>query len=149
MSKNIKIENLDYKVSLPIQIRFSDIDSLGHINNNIYLSFFDLGKADYYDKMRGSSVSWTEGAIVIAHLEMDYLSPIFYKEQIIVQSKIVRVGDKSGEFIQQLVNTKTNQVKCVCKSVFVYIDAQTQKPASIPYVWREAISKFEGLDLVD
>lgn len=138
-------EGIEFKTQLPIQIRFSDIDSLGHINNNIYLSFFDLGKVDYYDRLRGYAVSWTEGSIVIAHLEMDYLSPIFYKEKVVVESKIVRVGNKSGEFIQQLRNEKSGDVKCICKSTFVYIDSITRKTASIPPVWKEAIEKFEGV----
>lgn len=142
-----EIAKLDYKAKLPIQIRFNDIDSLGHINNNIYLSFFDLAKVDYFDKMRGASVSWTEGAIVLAHLEMDFLFPTFYREKVIVESKVVRIGNKSGEFIQQLVNEQTGQVKCICKSVFVYIDAETQTPSPIPYVWKEAISKYEGTPL--
>lgn len=138
-------QDLNFKTSLPIQIRFNDIDSLGHINNNVYLSFFDLGKADYFDKIRGSAVSWTEGAIVIAHLEMDFLAPTFYKEKITVESKIIKIGDKSGEFIQQIKSEKTGAIKCVCKSIFVYIDAETQKPTSVPHVWRQAAEKFEGV----
>lgn len=143
--ENKKTQELNFKTSLPIQIRFNDIDALGHINNNVYLSFFDLGKADYFDKIRGSAVSWTEGAIVIAHLEIDFLAPTFYKEPILVQSKITKIGDKSGEFIQQLRNEKTGEVKCICKSIFVYIDSATQKPTSVPPVWREAAERFEGV----
>lgn len=139
-----EFEELEFKAQLPIQIRFNDIDALGHINNNIYLSYFDLGKVDYFDKMRGSSVSWTEGSIVLARLEMDFLVPTFYREKVAVESKIIRVGNKSGNFIQRLVNTKTGEVKSICKSVFVFIDSESQKPDNIPYVWREAINKFEG-----
>ena len=138
------ITETDFKAKLPIQIRFNDIDALGHINNNIYLSFFDLGKVDYFDRMRGSSVSWTEGTIVLAHLEMDFLSPTFYREKVAVESKVVRVGNKSGEFHQRLINLQTGEVKCVCQSVFVFIDSESQKPAPIPHVWREAINKYEG-----
>lgn len=139
-----ELEKINFNATLPIQIRFNDIDALGHINNNIYLSYFDLGKVNYFDRMRGSSVSWTEGSIVLAHLEMDFLMPTFYREEVAVESKIVRVGNKSGNFIQRLVNVKTREVKCICKSVFVFIDSASQKPANIPHAWREAINKFEG-----
>ena len=136
---------IEFKSTLPIQIRFNDIDALGHINNNIYFSFFDLGKADYLDKIRGTSVSWTEGAIVLARLETDFASPVFYKEKIAVESKIIKIGDKSGTFLQRIINSKTKEVKCICKSIFVYVDAATQKTASVPHVWREAIEKFESV----
>ncbi|MDE6316995.1 MAG: hypothetical protein K2L73_01180, partial [Muribaculaceae bacterium] len=35
---------------IDLQVRFNDIDILGHINNSSYLSFFDLAKADYFTK---------------------------------------------------------------------------------------------------
>ncbi len=144
--ENKLTDKLDFKASLPIQIRFTDIDALGHINNNVYLSYFDLGKADYFERVRGTAVSWIEGAIVIAHLEMDFLEPTFYTEKVVVESKMVKIGDKSGEFIQQLRSEKTGAVKCVCKSIFVYIDSESQKPASVPHVWREVMGKFEGVE---
>lgn len=136
-----------FKASLPIQIRFNDIDPQGHINNNVYFSYFDLGKTSYFDEIKPTTMSWTEGLIVVAHIEVDFYSPIFYKEKIVVDSKIIKLGDKSGVFLQQLRNVKTNEVKCRCQSVFVTYNAQTQSSMSIPPVWHEAISAYEGVDL--
>lgn len=137
----------EFNAKLPVQIRFNDIDALGHVNNNIYLSFFDLGKVEYLEQLRGASVSWIEGSMVIARLEVDFLSPTFYKEKVRVESRVARLGNKSGDFIQRLVNEQTGEVKCVCKSIFVFIDAETQKPAAIPHVWREAIHRYEGAEV--
>ena len=36
-----------YKHRIPIQIRFNDVDRYGHVNNNAYFAFYDLGKEDY------------------------------------------------------------------------------------------------------
>lgn len=143
--KEVKEET--FRTTLPIQIRFNDIDPLGHINNNEYFSYFDLGKTTYFEELRGLAVNWLEGFIVIAHMDVDFLRPIFYKEQIVVDSKITKLGEKSGVFLQQIRNVKTGEVKCRCESVFVTFDAETQKPVSIPPLWREAISKFEGKEM--
>ena len=32
----------------PIQIRFNDLDAYQHVNNNVYFSFYDLGKENYF-----------------------------------------------------------------------------------------------------
>lgn len=136
-----------FKTSLPIQIRFNDIDAMGHINNNVYFSYFDLGKTAYFDVIKPTAISWTDGLIVVAHIEVDFLSPIFYKEKIVVESKIIKLGDKSGVFLQQLRNVKTNEVKCRCESIFVTYNAHTQSSMAIPPIWREAISAYEGVDL--
>lgn len=143
----MNIQQETFRTELPIQIRFNDIDSLGHINNNIYFSYFDLGKTTYLEELRGYAVNWLEGAIVIAHIETDFLNPVFYTEEIVVDTKVTRLGNKSGDFLQQVRNIKTNEIKCVCKSVFVTYNSETKEPMSIPNLWREAISKFEGKQL--
>jgi len=143
----MEIKSETFNASLPVQIRFNDIDALGHINNNIYFSFFDLGKTDYFEAIKPTTVSWIDGLIVVAHIEVDFLSPIYYKENIAVDTKVIKLGDKSGVFLQQIRNVKNNEVKCRCESVFVTYDANTQSSMHIPDVWREAISKYEGVEL--
>lgn len=139
----MEIKPETFKTTLPVQIRFSDIDALGHINNNVYFSYFDLGKTSYFDVIKPTTVSWIDGLIVVAHIETDFFSPIYYKEAIAVETKIVKLGDKSGVFLQQIRNTKNNEIKCRCQSVFVTYNAETQSSMHIPDVWREAISKYE------
>jgi len=136
-----------FKATLPIQIRFNDIDAMGHINNNIYFSYFDLGKTTYFEDIRPTAISWTEGLIVVAHIEVDFFSPIYYKEKIAVDSKVVKLGEKSGTFLQQIRNVKNGEIKCRCKSIFVTYDALTQASIPIPENWRDAISKYEEIKL--
>lgn len=136
-----------FRATLPIQIRFNDIDALGHINNNAYFSYFDLGKTTYFETVKSSAVSWIDGLIVLARIETDFLSPIYYRENITVDTKIIKLGDKSGVFLQQIRSIKTDEIKCRCQSVFVAYNAATQSSMSIPDIWREAISKYEGIEL--
>lgn len=134
-----------FKSSLPIQIRFNDIDALGHINNNLYFSYFDLGKAEYFENLKASYVSWTEGIIVIARIEVDFITPVFYKEQITVDTKITRIGNKSATCLQQIRNSLTNEIKCRCTSVIVAYDPKTMSGMPIPEIWRNGMSEFEGV----
>lgn len=143
----MEIKPETFKATLPVQIRFNDIDALGHINNNIYFSFFDLGKTHYFEVIKPTSVSWIEGMIVLAHIDVDFFSPIYYKEKIVVDTKITKLGDKSGVFLQQIRSVKNDEVKCRCESVFVTYDADTQSSMRIPNVWRSVISQYEGVEL--
>ncbi|WP_165020353.1 MULTISPECIES: acyl-CoA thioesterase [unclassified Dysgonomonas] len=143
----MEIKEETFKTTLPIQIRFSDIDALGHINNNIYFSYFDLGKTDYFEKIKSSLVNWTEGIVVIAHISVDFFSPIYYKEIVAVDTKVIKLGEKSGVCLQQIRNIKTNEIKCRCESVFVTYNPDTQSSMAIPDIWRKAISEFEGKEL--
>lgn len=135
-----------FKHTLPIQIRFNDIDAVGHINNNIYFSYFDLGKTYYFEQLKASHVSWTEGFIVVANITADFISPIFYKESIVVDTKISKLGNKSLVMLQQLRNIKTNEIKCRCQSIIVAYDASVQSSMPIPEVWKEAIAEYEEIE---
>lgn len=135
--------DIEYKHSIPIQIRFNDVDAIGHINNNIYFSYFDLAKSFYMENVRGNAINWIEGNIVIAHIEADYLLPTFYNEEIVVDSKIIHLGNKSATFLQRVRGVKKNDIKCICKSVFVYMDNLTMRSEPIPDLWKDAIRKFE------
>ena len=42
------MEEITYKHSLPIQLRFNDVDKFGHVNNTVFFSFYDLGKTEYF-----------------------------------------------------------------------------------------------------
>ncbi|HCO67439.1 MAG TPA: acyl-CoA thioester hydrolase [Dysgonomonas sp.] len=144
MEKEIVVE--EFKASVPIQIRFNDIDALGHINNNVYFSFFDLGKTTYFEDLKASYVSWTDGIVVIARIEVDFIAPVFYKEQIVVDSKITKIGNKSAVFMQQIRNSITNEIKCRAMSVVVTYNPKTMTAMPIPAIWRNAISEFEGIE---
>lgn len=136
-----------FKHTLPIQIRFNDIDAVGHINNNIYFSYFDLGKTYYFEQMKASNVSWTDGFIVVASITADFISPIFYKESIVVDTKISKLGNKSLVMLQQLRSIKTNEIKCRCKSIIVAYDAALQTSMLIPDVWKKSIAEYESISL--
>jgi len=142
--KTEEIKEETFRASLPIQIRFNDIDALGHINNNVYFSFFDLGKTTYFEDLKASYVSWTDGIVVIARIEVDFIAPVFYKEPIVVESKITKIGNKSAVFLQQIRNSLTNEIKCSATSVVVTYNPKTMTAMPIPAIWRNAISEYEG-----
>ena len=141
----MEITQEKFRKALPIQIRFSDIDSLGHINNNVYCSYYDLGKTDYFESLKAENVSWTEGLIVLARMETDFFLPVFYRDNVVVDTKIIHLGNKSGTFLQQIRKVDTGEIMSRSKSVFVAFNAKTGQSMEIPPEWRKAISEFEEL----
>ena len=77
-----------FRHSLPLQIRFNDIDTLGHVNNSVYFPFFDLGKADYFNAVRGENVDWKKADIVVANINCDFLAPVYFNEKIEVRTQV-------------------------------------------------------------
>lgn len=36
-----------------IQVRFADLDVMGHVNNSVYLSYFEMARVHYFGELLG------------------------------------------------------------------------------------------------
>ena len=128
---------------IPIQLRFNDFDVLGHVNNSVYFSFYDLGKTAYFNEVLPGLTTSKEVGVVIANIQVSFLLPIYPEESVAVQTAVVEIGDKSFKLLQQLIDTETNEVKCICQTIMVGFDAKTKTTRTINNDWRKAIADFE------
>lgn len=146
---NMKSNKSDYTPvfhrRIPIQIRFNDVDRYGHVNNNAYFAFYDLGKEDYLQHVFCRDFRSQEVVPVIANIDADFISPIFLGDPIEVETAIVRLGKKSFTLLQRAVNTSTGAEVCRCTTVMVCFNLHTQQSADIPQAYREAVLAFEHL----
>lgn len=139
---------IEYKHKVPVQLRFNDADALGHINNSVYFSFYDLGKTEYFKTIRGKHIDTKDIDIVVVHAEVDFLSPVFLSDEIEVQTAVSSIGNKSFTLMQQIVDIKTDTVKCVCKTIMVGVDLATNSSKPISNEWKRAIADYEGKSLI-
>lgn len=133
--------------STPLQLRFNDVDVLGHVNNTVYFSFYDTGKANYFSAVRKKSVDWKHVDTVIANVNCAYIAPIFFGEEIEVLTTCTSISEKSFKLLQMIRETKSGAVKSVCETVMVSFDPDTQKSRPLPEEWRRMLTEFEHRDL--
>ena len=120
-----------FKNRLPLQIRFSDVDVLGHVNNTVYLAFYDTGKANYMTQVLGRKISWKEVDTVIANIDCAFISPIFFGENIEVLTSCVAIHEKSFRLLQVIREISSGTVKSMCETVMVCFDKETQKAVAV------------------
>lgn len=147
MSKDIATVKHPFRCATAIQMRFNDIDMLGHLNNTSYLEMFDLGKNDYFTKVNQGYIEWSKPSLMIVHMSIDFMAQTRFSEKVEVRTQTLHLGDKSVHLLQQLVNAETAEVKCQCQSVMCNFDVDTGIPATITQHWRDAIAAFEGRTL--
>ncbi len=133
-----------FRHRVPIQIRFNDVDRYGHVNNNAYFAFYDLGKEDYLASVLRVNYRQADVVPVIANINADFIQPIFYGDPIVVETRISHVGQKSFTLHQRAINEKTGLVVCQCSTVMVCFSLRTQQSAEIPEEYRQAIMDFEN-----
>lgn len=134
------------KHRMPAQIRWSDVDQFGHVNNSVYFSLYDLAKTDYLRKVIGADVS-KRLAIVVANINANFFLPIFFNEEVDIDTSVVHLGNKSFTLLQRAVDAHTGEIKCECKTVMVFYDAEANESILISSDHKEAICRFEGKTL--
>lgn len=140
------MEEFEFNHSLPIQIRFNDVDKFGHVNNAVYFSFYDLGKTEYFANVC-PEVDWERDGIVVVHIEANFVSQIYGSDHIAVQTAVTEIGTKSFHLVQRVIDTETQEIKCICRSVMVMFDLVKHESKPLNKEWIEAICTFEGRDV--
>jgi len=138
------MDNIKFNHTTPIQLRFNDFDALGHVNNSVYFSFYDLGKTSYFTKVLPEVSISKEVGVVIGHIEVSFLLPVYPGENVAVETAVTEIGNKSFKLLQHLIDVETNEVKCICQTVMVCFDAKTKTTRPINDEWRKAMAEFEG-----
>lgn len=80
-----------------VQIRYRDLDSLGHVNNAVHLTYFEMGRVDLFERFLGKLDPNNVG-FVIVHSEVDYKKPIYLKSRVEVETSISDLGNTSFTF---------------------------------------------------
>lgn len=135
-----------FKHVIPIQIRFSDVDVYGHMNNNAYFSLYDLAKTSYFRDVFGQE-EWSKFAVVVANINADFLAPVFFSDELVIETTVIHIGNKSITLLQRAVNKASGVLKCQCRTVLVGYDVATKEPIALPVVYKEAICDYEGKTL--
>lgn len=140
-------EGVNFKHVMPVQIRFSDVDQFGHMNNSVYFSLYDLAKTTYFKDVFGELHDWSKFAVVVANINANFLAPVFFSDELIVETAMVHIGNKSMTLQQRAVNKRSGVVKCECRTVMVGYDVATKEPVPIPESYKDAVCRFEGKTL--
>ena len=138
----IAIDPAIFKHAVKIQVRFSDVDVLGHVSNTVYQSYYDYGKLKYVETVLGD-ISWEELAIVGASIKIDYIKPIFMRTQVFVKTRIASVGHKSITFEHLIVRRDNNEILSACTAVVVCYKPKEQISVTVPEDWRRKIETYE------
>ena len=133
-----------FKHRIDLQMRFSDVDVLGHVNNTVYFSYYDTGKAYYLETISGGKVSWQSVEFVLANVDCAFMVPIYFGEEIEILTKCEYVGEKSLHLLQMLYSKRDKVVKSINRSVMVSIDPEAKTSRPVPDRWRDGIARYEG-----
>ena len=110
------------------EVRFADLDLLGHVNNAVYLSYFEMTRVHYFSYLLGKNWDYRQEGFILVRNEIDYLKPIFLYDQPKITLHVLTFGVKSITF-EYLIQVNS-EIVTKGKSVLVAFNVAENK--SIP-----------------
>lgn len=126
---------------VPWQVIFRDVDTFGHVNNAVYLTYFEWARTSMWLELTGGSQATDIGFIVV-RAEVDFRLQIAM-EPIEIR---VRIGDMRSTSFDTLYEIRTDngqQLAATGRVVVVLFDWKTQKKTQITDEFRRKVRMFQ------
>ena len=133
-----------YPQVVEIPVQWGDQDALCHVNNTVYLRWFESSRIAYaqrlgvWDRLESANIG-----PILASVHCDYRRPLTYPDTVRVGSKVERIGRTSLTIGHRVVSKATGEVAAEGTAVLVLYDYTKAEPCEIPEPIRQAVRKSE------
>jgi acyl-CoA thioester hydrolase len=119
------------------QVRFRDLDPMGHVNNAVFLTYLEQARIAFFEQ-QGLSVALDDMNMIVARVEIDFRAPVRLGQEVEVAVRATKFGTKSFDLGYEL--TVDGEIVAEAKTVQVAYDYRRREPVAIPAEWRERLS---------
>ena len=137
-----------WTVGLTVQVAWAEMDAFGHVNNTVYLRWFESARIGYFEKLglATSSVgSRSEAWPILAHSAIDYRSPVVYPDTIEVSARVTKLGNTSFSMLYRAQSRAQNKLVAEGEAVIVMIDPKTGAKCPLSDELRSRVRGLENL----
>ena len=129
---------------VPWQVIFRDLDAFGHVNNAVYLTFFEWARARLWFELTGGGVPG-DISFIVARAEIDFKAPIEL-EPIEIAVRIGEMRTTSFDTLYEIRNRNGKEIAATGKVVVVLFDWKRNAKTSITDGLREKVRTLFGRD---
>jgi acyl-CoA thioester hydrolase len=137
-------------VKVPIQVRWRDLDALGHVNNAVYLTYFELARLGYIRALLGEDAEIdprtqlpVEFQFILAEVTCHYHSPATLRDQLVAMIWVSRVGRKSFVFEYRITDEITDRLIAEGCSTQVWFDYAAGESRLVPDVIVNSLEQLQ------
>ena len=125
--------------TLAIQATLRDTDALGHVNNAVYVNWFEEVRTSYVCSRRGLR-DMTEVDFILAATTVHFRSPVYMQEMIDMRCAPVRLGQSSWDLAYEGRAREGGRLVVEGVSTQVQYDYAARRKAPIPEAWRALLT---------
>ena len=119
-----------FRFTRTMDVRFADMDAMGHVNNAVYLTYFEAARMAYWMHVTGRP-DLSDMDMILARAEVDFRSPLVAPESIEVGVGCASIGRTSFVLEQDMHERATGRLVAEARKVLVHYDYQSRRAVPI------------------
>jgi len=128
--------------AVDIEVRFRDLDAMGHVNNSVFFTYFEHGRM-LFSRQIFKMYEPAEFTFIMAHISCNFLKPVQLSDSVILQMWVKNIGTKSFDYGYKLVDRSNESVVYASgESVQVCYDYKAAKSITVPEDMRAKLSEY-------
>jgi acyl-CoA thioester hydrolase len=147
---NSEIEKLreGFPVWLVLPVQWGDQDAFRHVNNTVYLRWFESARIAYGSRIDlAESAEGKKIAPILAAISCSYRRQLKFPDTVHVGARIVRLGRSSLTMEHRVVSESLRAIAAEGDSTLVAYDYLAQKPVPLGAELRAQIEQVERKSL--
>ncbi|WP_283401932.1 thioesterase family protein [Halorubrum sp. DM2] len=128
--------------TVDIDVRFRDIDALGHVNNAVYATYIEQARTRYFREVLDIDIS--QSSNVLASISIDFRRPVeLSDDRVTVTVDLAELGRSSVTMAHEV--RVGDAVVAEAEATIVSLDPDTGKPTPIPEDHRAAMESYHDV----
>ncbi|MFB6132722.1 MAG: acyl-CoA thioesterase [Halanaeroarchaeum sp.] len=129
----------DMPYETEVAVRYSDRDTLGHVNNAVFATFLEEARIAFVREILEDSIE--RRSMVIASLEIGFRAPVT-GWTVTVGLDVTDVGESSFTIDYEIESD--GEVVATASTVQVAVDPDSGETRPVPTGWREGFERMDG-----
>ena len=129
-----------------IHPRFRDTDAMGHVNNAVYVTYIEIARQVYWDRL-DHVADYSQVPFILAHVTIDFRSEALVHEVLEIGIRCEWVGTRSFAFTYEIWEKESERLVVESTSIQVCYDYATKQTLVMPEDLRRKIESLEGRNL--
>ncbi len=135
----------NYPVSISKQVRWGEMDALGHVNNTVYFRYFEDVRIVYFEKLGYKNVTAAEKVgPILARIDCNFRRPLVYPDTITVGAWVSKIGNTSMQLDYEVYSHTQEAVVAEGSSIVVMLDYSKGEKIAISEEQRTQIAALQG-----
>lgn len=134
----------DFRFTMPLRVRWAEVDPQGVVFNGNYLTYFDVGMTEYFRELGfpyPDGLAPFDSDLYVVRSVIDYHQPAVYDDELEIMVRTGRMGRSSLQLLSEIHRGETHLISG--ELVYVNTDLHESRSKPIPGPLREAIVGYE------